>query len=183
MLAVFAVIGIYGFQLLFTTEKEETYSFLDSNEHFRCSFGSYPRVALVSLATSYFGYLLFITTMIFVYFADFSSIQTKLVMASILISALSAKLLAVAVGTPKEIKSNDEELSIERWIQKPRRIPFQAIEKTSIDKKRVSIWYGENQQVAFQAVLLPDLALEHLKSTIKRGANQSSHTTPASAPR
>jgi hypothetical protein len=177
MLAVFSVIGVAGLRLLLAKERAEGPSFLDANQRFRCGFGSYARVAFLSLATSRFGILFFITAMIFVYLADFVTNQTRFVMASILFVTLCAKLLSIAMGTPKEIRSDEEGLSIERWMRKPTRIPFSALEKSSVDQNRVSIWYGHSEQIVFPSVLLPDLALESLRQTIEKGANQALQTT------
>ena len=181
LIGIFTIIGGTGIRLLITKARKEKTDFEDESGQFLWKAEPFYKTAFIHFVMSYFGMTYLIVLTICIYFSDFSSIQTNLIMASIMGSILLAKVLMICSSTPKEIKEKDDGYIFSRWIFPNLFIPKERIGKHSIDDKRVSIWFNEHEQVAFSRDIFPEGAARALKRKLKKSANKSVVTTPGAA--
>ncbi len=171
LIGIFAIIGGVGIRLLLTKEKEEETLFEDEAGRFQWSSAPYYKTAFGEFILSYFGMGYLIVMVICIYFSDFSTNRTRLIMTSILSIVILVKIFVITLDTPRQIKEENEGLLIKRWLFRDRFIPFSQIEKHTINDKRISIWFSGHKQVAFTRGIIEEAAASALKRTLKKHAN------------
>ncbi|MBK1876212.1 hypothetical protein [Pelagicoccus mobilis] len=178
LIGIFAIIGGSGIRLLITEKKKEETQFEDEKGRFQWRSAPFYKVALWLFVLSYFGMSYLIALVICIYFSDFSTNQTRAIMASILGSLLLGRLISIALNTPKQIKEESDGLLVERWLFKPRFIPFSEIDKHTIDESRISIWFSNHKQVAFPRDALEEGAALTLARRLKMQMKHQGDLTP-----